>query len=42
MDQAYRLVGLIKSRWQGITGGRGVDEAIEEYFAALREREPAP
>jgi Family of unknown function (DUF5947) len=41
VDQAYRLVGLIKSRWQGITGGRGVEEAIEEYFAGLREREPA-
>jgi Fe-S cluster biogenesis protein NfuA/nitrite reductase/ring-hydroxylating ferredoxin subunit len=32
-DQAYRLVGLIKARWEGITGGRGVDDAIAEYWA---------
>jgi Fe-S cluster biogenesis protein NfuA/nitrite reductase/ring-hydroxylating ferredoxin subunit len=36
VDQSYRLVGLIKSRWEGITGGRGVDEAIDEFFAGLR------
>jgi hypothetical protein len=36
VDQSYRLVGLIKSRWEGITGGRGPDEAIDEFFAALR------
>jgi hypothetical protein len=40
-DQCYRLVGLIKSRWQGITGGQGVDAAIAEFFGALRERVPA-
>jgi Family of unknown function (DUF5947) len=37
-DQAYRLVGLIKASWEGITGGRGVDEAIDAYFAGVRER----
>jgi hypothetical protein len=37
-DQAYRLVGLIKSRWEGITGGRAVDQAIAEYFDAVRAR----
>ena len=35
-DQAYRLVGMIKSRWEGITGGKGVDGAIAEFFAELR------
>lgn len=34
-DQAYRLVGLIKSRWAGITGGRGVAAAIAEFFDGL-------
>ena len=30
-DQCYRLVGLIKSRWEGITGGtrpRGRDRRV--------------
>jgi hypothetical protein len=41
IDQCYRLVGLIKSRWQGITGGPGVDEAIAGFFDSLRPRELA-
>jgi hypothetical protein len=40
IDQCYRLVGLIKSRWQGISGGRAVDEAIAGFFDALRAEEP--
>jgi len=35
-DQAYRLVGLIKASWEGITGGQGVDRAIAEFFADLQ------
>jgi Fe-S cluster biogenesis protein NfuA/nitrite reductase/ring-hydroxylating ferredoxin subunit len=35
VDQAYRLVGLVKERWEGITGGRGVEDAVAEYFATL-------
>src|SRR3954468_2767930 len=35
-DQAYRLVGLVKSRWEGITGGRGIAAAVEEFFGALQ------
>jgi hypothetical protein len=35
-DRAYRLVGLIKSRWEGITGGQGVDAAIAEFFEGMR------
>ncbi|MEA2305205.1 MAG: hypothetical protein QOH43_2485 [Solirubrobacteraceae bacterium] len=38
VDQCYRMVGLIKSRWEGITGGRGVDEAIAGFFDGIRER----
>ena len=34
VDQAYRLVGLVKERWEGISGGRGVQEAVAEYFEA--------
>jgi hypothetical protein len=35
IDRAYALVGLIKTRWQGITGGSAVDEALEAFFADL-------
>ena len=38
VDHCYRMVGLIKSRWEGITGGRGVEEAMAEFFAGVRER----
>jgi hypothetical protein len=38
VDQCYRMVGLIKSRWEGISGGRGVEEAVCEFFERVRER----
>jgi hypothetical protein len=38
VDHCYRMVGLIKSRWEGITGGRGVEEAMADFFAGVRER----
>ena len=41
IDQCYRLVGMVKLAWEGISGGSGVDEAIAGFFADLRERHPA-
>ncbi len=38
IDQCYALVGLIKARWEGISGGRAIEEAVPEFFSALRER----
>jgi hypothetical protein len=38
IDECYRLVGLIKVNWDGISGGTGVEEAIGTFFAELRER----
>ena len=38
IDQCYALVGLIKSRWEGISGGSAIEEAVPEFFAALRQR----
>jgi hypothetical protein len=38
VDQCYRMVGLIKSRWEGITGGRGVEKAIAAFFDTVRGR----
>jgi Family of unknown function (DUF5947) len=36
IDRCYMLVGLVKSAWEGISGGAGVERAIEGYFAELR------
>jgi hypothetical protein len=38
IDECYRLVGMIKLSWEGISGGDGVERAIAEFFAELRER----
>jgi hypothetical protein len=38
IDQCYALVGLIKSRWEGISGGDAIAEAVPEFFAAVRAR----
>jgi hypothetical protein len=40
VDECYRLVGMIKERWRGITGGDGVDAAIDAFFDGLRARAP--
>ena len=36
VDEAYRLVGLIKERWTGISGGSELEAAVAEFFAGLR------
>jgi hypothetical protein len=36
IDRCYMLVGLIKANWRGISGGPGVDEAVERFFEELR------
>jgi hypothetical protein len=36
--ECYSLVGLIRMRWRGLSGGREVWEAIEEFFEVLRRR----
>jgi Family of unknown function (DUF5947) len=38
IDECYALVGLIKSRWEGISGGSAIETAVPEFFAALRAR----
>jgi Family of unknown function (DUF5947) len=37
-DQAYRLVGLVKASWRGISGGPEVERAVTGFFDELRER----
>jgi Family of unknown function (DUF5947) len=42
IDECYRLVGLIKSRWEGISGGAALREAVPQFFDALRSRSGGP
>lgn len=38
MDECYALVGLIRTHWRGLSGGREVWEEIDRSFQELRER----
>lgn len=38
IDQCYRLVGLVKERWEGISGGAGIEAAVAEFFDGLKAR----
>jgi Family of unknown function (DUF5947) len=38
IDVCYALVGLIKSRWEGISGGDALERAVPEFFEAIRAR----
>jgi hypothetical protein len=37
MDVCYELVGHIRTHWRGLSGGEKVWEAIDNFFAQLRE-----
>jgi hypothetical protein len=41
IDECYRLVGLVKVGWEGISGGAGPEQAIDGFFSELRMRSPA-
>jgi hypothetical protein len=38
IEDCYALVGLIRTRWRGLTGGREVWEEIESFFGGLASR----
>jgi len=40
IDQCFTLVGLIRSRWQGLSGGTEVWREIGEFFAKLKAHSP--
>lgn len=43
LDDCYRLVALIRTRWRGFTGGREVWEEIARFYEELARRaRPAP
>jgi hypothetical protein len=37
IDKCYELVGLIRSHWQGLSGGSEVWQKIGDFFGALKE-----
>jgi hypothetical protein len=38
IDECYKLVGLIRANWKGLSGGEDVWEQIGRFFADLRAR----
>ncbi len=38
IDECYKLVGMIKVSWEGISGGEGPQEAIDAFFDQLEAR----
>lgn len=38
IDECYRLVGLIKSTWQGISGGSAIEDAVPKFFEYVRHK----
>lgn len=38
IDECYRLVGLIRLHWRGLSGGTEVRLEMERFFARLKER----
>jgi hypothetical protein len=38
IDECYRLVGLIRTRWRGLSGGPDVWTEIGRYFDELKGR----
>lgn len=38
IDACYKLVGLIRTHWRGLSGGTEVWKEIDRFFGALRER----
>jgi hypothetical protein len=40
IDECFRLVGLIRSHWQGLSGGAEVWAEIGKFFGDLKSRSP--
>lgn len=38
IDVCYKLVGLIKANWEGISGGDAVERAVPEFFGWLKAK----
>ena len=38
IDECYKLVGLIRMHWKGLSGGTEVWRELAEFFASLKAR----
>lgn len=38
IDECYRLVGLIRTHWRGLSGGTEVWDELQQFFAGLKAR----
>ena len=38
IDECFKLVGLIRTHWHGLSGGLAVWQQVATFFAALRQR----
>ncbi len=38
IDECYKLVGLIRAHWRGLSGGQEVWKQIERFFSDLKEK----
>jgi hypothetical protein len=38
IDECYKLVGLIRTHWRGLSGGTEVWKELAKFYASLRER----
>jgi hypothetical protein len=41
IDECYRVVGLLRSNWRGLSGGREVWQALSRFFDELQRRATA-
>ena len=42
IDECYRLVGIIRANWHGLSGGTQMWEAIEKFFNELKANAASP
>jgi hypothetical protein len=38
IDECYKLVGIIRMNWKGLSGGQEVWEEIRKFFSSLKDR----
>jgi hypothetical protein len=38
LDECYRLVGIIRTQWRGLSGGANVWQAVDAFFSDLQSR----
>lgn len=42
VDECYKLVGLIRAYWRGLSGGKAVWQEVDRFFTSLKKRSGAP